>query len=87
MASVSAGHIILTPTQPVGSGRPQRESNPEPPHQEWRALPTELLRPRDKLSKQRFYIERNVTDNSYRIYFSINKAGPNNLVDMNNIEK
>ena len=42
MASVSAGHIILTPTQPVGSGRPQRESNPEPPHQESSALPTEL---------------------------------------------
>ena len=42
MTSVSAGRIILTPTQPVGSGRPQRESNPEPPHQESRALPTEL---------------------------------------------
>ena len=39
---VSAGHIILTPTQPVGSGRPQRESNPAPPHQESRALPIEL---------------------------------------------
>ena len=24
MTFVSAGHIILTPTQPVGSGRPQR---------------------------------------------------------------
>ena len=36
MTSVSAGHIILTPTQPVGSGRPQRESNPGPPHQEQR---------------------------------------------------
>ena len=36
MTSVSAGHIIslLTPTQPVGSGRPLRESNPGPPHQE-----------------------------------------------------
>ena len=45
MTSVSAGHIIQTPTQPVGSGRPQRESNPEPPHQESRALPTELPRP------------------------------------------
>ena len=47
MTSVSSGHIILTPTQPrqpVGSGRPQRESNPEPPHQESRALPTELKR-------------------------------------------
>ena len=39
MTSVSAGHIILTPTQPVGSGRPQRESNAGPPHQESRALP------------------------------------------------
>ena len=39
MTSVSAGHIILTPTQPVGSGRPQRESNPGPHHQESRALP------------------------------------------------
>ena len=45
MASVSAGHIILTPTQTVGSGRPLRESNPGPPHQESRALPTELPPP------------------------------------------
>ena len=45
MTSVSAGHIILTSTQPVGSGRPQRESNPGPPHQESRALPTELPPP------------------------------------------
>ena len=45
MVSVSAGHIILTPTQPVGSGRPQRESNPGPPHQESRALPTKLPHP------------------------------------------
>ena len=36
---------ILAPNQPVGSGRPQRESNPGPPHQESRALPTELPRP------------------------------------------
>ena len=42
MISVSVGHIILTPTQPVGSGRPQQESNPRPPNQESRALPTEL---------------------------------------------
>ena len=40
MTFVSAGHIILTPIQPVGSRRPQRESNPGPPHQELRALPT-----------------------------------------------
>ena len=45
MTSVSAGHIILAPTQPVGSGRPQRESNSGPPHLESRALPTELRRP------------------------------------------
>ena len=50
MTSISAGHIILTPTQPVGSGRPQRESNPGPPHQEPRALPTELPRPPISLS-------------------------------------
>ena len=45
MTSVSAGHIILTSTQPEGSGRRQRKSNQGPPHQESRALPTELLRP------------------------------------------
>ena len=45
MTSVSAGHIILTPTQLIGSGRPQRGSNPGPPDQESRALPTELPRP------------------------------------------
>ena len=36
MTSVSAGHIIMTPTQPVGSG--------QPPHRKPRALPTELQR-------------------------------------------
>ena len=45
MTSVSAGHIILTPTQPVGSKRLQRESNPGHSHQESRALPTELPLP------------------------------------------
>ena len=45
MTSISAGHIILTPTQPVGSGRPQQGSSPGPPDQESRALPTELPRP------------------------------------------
>ena len=44
MPSVSAGHIILTPAQLVGSGWPQQESNPGPPHQKFRALPTELPR-------------------------------------------
>ena len=45
MTSISAGHIILTPTQPVGSGRPQRGSNPGPPDQKSRVLPTELPHP------------------------------------------
>ena len=44
MTSVSARHIILTLTQPVGSGRPQRESNLGPPFQQSSALPTELPR-------------------------------------------
>ena len=48
MTSVSAGHIIQTPTQPVGSGRPQRESNPGPPHQESRALPQSYRAPHGK---------------------------------------
>ena len=42
MTSVSAGHIILTPIQPVGIGRPQQESNPGPSHQESSVLATEL---------------------------------------------
>ena len=46
MTSVSAGHIIRSPTQPVGSGRPQRESNPGPPHQESRALQQSYRAPR-----------------------------------------
>ena len=45
MTSGSAGYIILTPTQPVGSGRPQQELNPGSPHQELSALPTELPHP------------------------------------------
>ena len=45
LTSVSAGHIILAPTQPVGSARPQRGSNPGPPHEESRTLLTELPRP------------------------------------------
>ena len=45
MTSVWAGHILLTPTQPVGSGRPQRKSNPGSLHQESRALHTELPLP------------------------------------------
>ena len=45
MTSVSAGHIILTPTQPVGGWRPKRESNPGPPHQESRAQPQSCRAP------------------------------------------
>ena len=47
MTSVSADHIILTPPHTVGSGWPQRESNPGAPHQESGALPSELPRPRN----------------------------------------
>ena len=56
MTSVSAGHIILTPTQPVRIGRPQREWNPVPPHEELRALPTELPRPRNRSKKHINYL-------------------------------
>ena len=52
ITSASVGHIILTPTQPVGNGRLQRESNPRPPHQESRALPTELPRPPKKVGSE-----------------------------------
>ena len=45
MIFVLTGHIILTPTQPVESGWPHRESNPGPLYQESRALTTELPRP------------------------------------------
>ena len=42
MTSVSAGHISLTPIQPVGSGRPVWGSNPRPPDRKLRALSTEI---------------------------------------------
>ena len=42
ITSVSAVHIILTPTQTVRSRYPLWESNPGPPHQESHALPTDL---------------------------------------------
>ena len=61
MTSVSAGHIILTPTQPVGSGRPQRESNPGPPYQESRALP-QSYRPLKKKNRQRQRSTERATD-------------------------
>ena len=44
MTSVSAGHIKLTLTQPVGSGPPQRELNLGTPDQESCPLLTELSR-------------------------------------------
>ena len=36
MTTVSAGHIILTPTKPVGGGWPQGGSNPGPPNESYR---------------------------------------------------
>ena len=53
MASVSAGHIILTPNQPVGGGRPQPGSNPGLPYQESCALPIELLHLREREKRER----------------------------------
>ena len=44
MTSASAGHIILTPTQPEATDRPEFGSTPRPPDPESRALPTELPR-------------------------------------------
>ena len=65
MTSVSAGHIILTPTQPIGSGRPQRESNPGPPDQESRALPTEL---------PSFLLVRSLNSKTYRLSNLLDKS-------------
>ena len=63
MTSVSAGHIIQTPTQPVGSGRPQRESNPGPPHQESRALPQSYRAPPEQ--QNTFNFMANFQNGSY----------------------
>ena len=60
MTFVSAGPIILTPTQPVGSGRPQQESNPGPPHQKSRALSTELPRPPFSTLSYDFVVHNNL---------------------------
>ena len=72
MTSISAGHIILTPTQPVRSGRPQRESNPGPSHQESRALPTELPRPQLPYISQRFSITPRSLFHTCRFLFHLN---------------
>ena len=53
MTSVAAGHIIMTPTQTVESGRPQRELNPGRPLQESRALPTELALQKERAPRER----------------------------------
>ena len=66
MTSLSAGHIILKPTQPVGSGRPQRGLNPGPPHQYLRALSSELTRP----PLLRSYKDINTDATKTEIYFS-----------------
>ena len=73
MTSVSAGHIILTPTKTVGSGQPQRESNPGPPHQESRALPTELPSPPQVIMKKCQYMVLQYTGSS------INKKKKNEI--------
>ena len=65
MTSVSAGHIILTPNQIIGSGRPQRESNPGTPHQKSRALPTELLNKNKKNKNKNKNMEREKKKKSY----------------------
>ena len=52
MSFVSAGHIILTPTQPVRRGRPQRGSNPGHPQLDSRALTTDLPPPILKAGSQ-----------------------------------
>ena len=44
MTSVSSGHIILTPTQPVSSLRPEQGSNLIPSGEKSGAVPTELLK-------------------------------------------
>ena len=53
MIFVLTGHIILTPTQPVESGWPHRESNPGPLYHESRALTTELPRPPIERQRER----------------------------------
>ena len=77
MTSVSAGHIILTPTQPVGSGRPQRELNPGPPYQESSALPTELPRPPPVSQEWSFELKppASIDRNSIGIFIFMKKLG------------
>ena len=73
MTSVSAGHIIQTPTQPVGSGRPQRESNPGPPHQESRALPQSYRAPRNdnqRAPNTRYDMKVTLTQRRYKEFAS-----------------
>ena len=67
MTSVSASPVILTPTRPVGSKRPQRVSNPGLPDKESRILPTELPRPLMDESVFFFFVSPQksvLTDNS-----------------------
>ena len=49
MTAVSAGHIIVTPTQSVRRGCHLWGSKPRPSHQDSRALPTELPCPAKEL--------------------------------------
>ena len=67
MTSVSAGHIIQTPTQPVGSGRPQ----------ESRALPQSYRAPLqegDGEEETRDEEEKKRKRNIYRNYVGANES-------------
>ena len=76
MTSVSAVHIVLTPTQLVGSGRPQKELNPGPPHQESHALPKMCTLMTNKNLYEYFALELNIFRKPYiklRIYMLLGK--------------
>ena len=68
MTSVSAGHIILTP-----SGWSQRDSNRGPPHQETRALPTEQPRPSEE-GKERDAHGGGANDEMWRKALTVRKS-------------
>ena len=59
--TMTTGHFILIPTQLVGSGRPQWESNPGPPRHKSRALPTEQPPPPKKKKTKKKKQKQNKT--------------------------
>ena len=85
MASVSAGHIIVTPTQPVGSGRPQRESNPGPPLQESRALPQSYRAPELFATPPRPSIKQQNTETSTAVISRFTADIPSKLKLRNSV--